>query len=45
MDRKLTLFELTQWIKDSLDCAIPGTVWVVGEISELTEHRNGHCYL
>ncbi|WP_372950593.1 exodeoxyribonuclease VII large subunit [Mariniphaga sp.] len=45
MEQKLTLFELNQWIKDALSSAIPGTVWVVAEISELKENRNGHCYL
>jgi exodeoxyribonuclease VII large subunit len=45
MEQKLTLFELNQRIKDVLCEAIPGTVWVVAEISELKENRNGHCYL
>lgn len=45
MEQKLTLFELTLQIKDALNRAIPGTVWVVAEISELKENRNGHCYL
>jgi exodeoxyribonuclease VII large subunit len=45
MEQKLTLFELNQWIKDALKSAIPATVWVVAEISELKENRNGHCYL
>ncbi len=45
MEQKLTLFELNQWIKDALNTAIPGTVWVVAEVSELKENRNGHCYL
>jgi exodeoxyribonuclease VII large subunit len=45
MEQKLTLFELNQWIKNALNTAIPGTVWVVAEISELKENRNGHCYL
>ncbi len=45
MDQKLTLFELNQWIKNILCESIPGTVWVVAEISELKENRNGHCYI
>lgn len=45
MVQKLTLFELNQWIKNILCESIPGTVWVVAEISELKENRNGHCYL
>ncbi len=45
MQQKLTLFELSQKIKDALQSAVPATVWVVAEISELKENRNGHCYL
>jgi exodeoxyribonuclease VII large subunit len=45
MDQKLTLFELNQWIKEILCGAIPEKVWVVAEISELKENRNGHCYM
>jgi len=45
MEQKLTLFELNKWIKNALSEAIPGTVWVVAEISELKENRSGHCYL
>jgi exodeoxyribonuclease VII large subunit len=45
MEQKLTLFELNSWIKNALNEAIPGTVWVVAEISELKENRSGHCYL
>jgi exodeoxyribonuclease VII large subunit len=45
MDQKLTLFQLNQWIKEILDNAIPGMVWVVAEISDLNENRSGHCYL
>jgi exodeoxyribonuclease VII large subunit len=45
MDHKLSLLELNQWIKNILCETIPGTVWVVAEISELKENRNGHCYI
>ncbi len=45
MEQKLTLFELNQQIKDAICTAIPGTVWVIAEISEMKENRNGHCYL
>lgn len=45
MKTKLTLFELNQRIKDALNASIPGTVWVMAEIVELKENRNGHCYL
>src|SRR5690554_449991 len=45
MEQKLTLFELNERVKDTLNEAFPVSVWVVAEISELKENRNGHCYL
>lgn len=45
MKPKLTLSELNEQIRDALAGAFPSTVWVVAEISELKENRNGHCYL
>ncbi len=45
MDERLSLYELNQQIKKTLDDAFPALVWVVAEISELKENRNGHCYL
>ncbi len=45
MERKLTLFRLNQWIQEALKSAIPASVWVIAEISELKENRSGHCYL
>ncbi len=45
MDQKLTLYELSQWIKRALEQSISDAVWVIAEISELKEHRNGHCYI
>ncbi|MFW5822157.1 MAG: exodeoxyribonuclease VII large subunit [Tangfeifania sp.] len=45
MEQKLTLFELSQQIKNALDETFHGAVWVVAEISEMKENRSGHCYL
>lgn len=45
MEQKITLSELNELIKDALLDAFPASVWVVAEISELKENRNGHCYL
>ncbi|MFW5755520.1 MAG: exodeoxyribonuclease VII large subunit [Tangfeifania sp.] len=45
MEQKLTLFELSQQIKNALDETFRGAVWVVAEISEMKENRSGHCYL
>jgi len=40
----LTVGDLTLLIKGTLDMAF-GDVWVVGEISNLSRPRSGHCYL
>lgn len=45
MEQKLTLFELNQWIRNSLKDVFPSPLWVVAEISELKENRSGHCYV
>ncbi len=45
MDQKLTLSELNEQIKNALEGAFKAAVWVVAEVSELKENRNGHCYL
>ncbi len=45
MEQKITLSELNLLIKGALQDAFPALVWVIAEISELKENRNGHCYL
>ena len=45
MENKLTLSELNERIKEVIEGAFPSSVWVIAEISELKENRNGHCYL
>ncbi len=45
MNSRLTLYELNLRIRDSLQEAFPGPVWVVAEISEMKVNRSGHCYL
>ncbi len=44
-DSALSLFELNQKIKNTIHSSFAETYWVVGEISEIREVRNGHCYL
>ena len=44
-DPQLSLFELQQLVKGSLDDAFSMPVWVKAEISEMTVNRSGHCYL
>lgn len=45
MNQKLTLSQLNESIKDTLQDTFPATVWVVAEVSEMKENRSGHCYL
>ncbi len=41
----LTVSQLTARIKQAIAGALPGTVYVVGEISNLKRHNSGHLYL
>jgi exodeoxyribonuclease VII large subunit len=44
-DPQLSLFELQNRVKNSLDETFSMPVWVKAEISEMTVNRSGHCYL
>lgn len=44
-DKQLSLYELQQKVKSSLDDAFALPLWVKAEISEITVNRSGHCYL
>ncbi len=44
-DNSLTLIELNQKIKSSLEQTFDSTVWLVAEINSINKHRSGHCYL
>jgi len=41
----ITLSALNQKIKNSILDNFPEAVWVIAEIYNLSENRNGHCYL
>ena len=41
----IELAELTAVLKDGIEDAFPGQVWVKAEISGLSHKQNGHCYL
>lgn len=41
----LSLTDLNLLIKDTLNTNLEPSYWVVAEIGELRENRNGHCYL
>lgn len=43
--KSLSLFELNETIKKSLDQHLEPSYWVVAEISEMRTHQSGHCYL
>lgn len=45
MEAKLSLSELNERIRETLENEFRSSVWITGEISELKENRNGHCYL
>lgn len=45
MEEKVTLVELMEQVKGAIEQSIPSVVWVVGEISQIQENYNGHCYL
>ena len=44
-ENSLTLSELTQEIKTSINRSFPGQFWIVAEISEINMNRSGHAYL
>jgi exodeoxyribonuclease VII large subunit len=41
----LALSELQELIKDGVESACPGKVWVQAEIASVSVKANGHCYL
>lgn len=45
MNERLSLSELTGEVKKVLSANFTAPVWVIGEISEINVHSNGHCYL
>jgi len=45
MNERLSLSELNGTVKKVLAASFTAPVWVIGEISEINVHSNGHCYL
>ena len=45
MNSSLTLRELNSLIKSTIEYQFDSPLWIVAEINNITEHRNGHCYL
>ncbi len=44
-ETSLSLLELNSRIKNTIHSTFADTYWVVAEISEIREVRNGHCYI
>lgn len=44
-DNSLSLFELNSKIKNILSNHLNDSYWVKGEISDIKENQNGHCYI
>ena len=42
---QLTLFELNQLVRATLDTHLEPTYWVIAEISDLRINQKGHCYM
>jgi exodeoxyribonuclease VII large subunit len=45
MNERFSLSELNGEVKKVLTANFTAPVWVIGEISEINVHSNGHCYL
>jgi exodeoxyribonuclease VII large subunit len=45
MNERFSLSELNGQVKKVLSANFTAPVWVIGEISEINVHSNGHCYL
>ncbi len=43
-DKRLTLFELNQMVREVIECEMPNEYWVEAELSECRESR-GHCFM
>jgi exodeoxyribonuclease VII large subunit len=45
MEAPLSLKELNNLLKSTIEIKFNYPLWVVAEINSITEHRSGHCYL
>lgn len=43
--KRLTLLELNQMVREAIECGLPEEYWVEAELSECREARQGHCYM
>ena len=45
VEEPLTLFSLNNLVRGAINNALPSRYWVTGELSEVREASNGHCYI
>ena len=45
IENPLTLYSLNNLVREAVSAALPVRYWVTGELSEVREAANGHCYI
>ena len=45
IENPLTLYSLNSLVREAVSAALPARYWVTGELSEVREAANGHCYI
>ena len=45
IENPLTLYSLNNLVHEAVSVALPARYWVTGELSEVREASNGHCYI
>ena len=45
VENPLTLYSLNNLVREAISVALPARYWVTGELSEVREASNGHCYI
>ena len=45
VEEPFTLYSLNNLVRGAISNALPSHYWVVGELSEVREASNGHCYI
>ena len=45
IENPLTLYSLNNLVREAVSDALPARYWVTGEMSEVREAVNGHCYI
>ncbi len=45
VENAISLFDLNQRVKEVLFKGFTNTIWITGEISQISKNRSGHCYL